>query len=127
MPNRTMPNVTMKGVPILRVGDVQTAKQFYGEFLGFDLDWEHYYEAGAPVYMQMSRDGLVLHLSQNNRFKEATTVFVETTGLDQLLAELSRRNSPWEVPKISVTPWKTKQMEIPDPFGNVLRSNEPQG
>ncbi len=122
-----MTHVTMKGVPILRVGDVKTAKRFYGEFLGFDLDWEHYYEAGAPVYMQMSRDGLVLHLSQNNRFREATIVFVETAGLDQLQAELLRKNSPWETPRVSVTPWKTKQMELPDPFGNLLRFNETQG
>jgi len=121
-----MTDVTMKGVPILRVGDVQTAKRFYGEFLGFDLDWEHYYEAGAPVYMQMSRDGLVLHLSQNNRFRESTIVFVETAGLDQLQAELLRKNSPWETPEVSVTPWQTKQMELPDPFGNLLRFNETQ-
>ena len=122
-----MTHVTLKGVPILRVEDVETAKQFYGEFLGFDLDWEHYFEAGAPVYMQMSRDGLVLQLSQNVRFREGTIIFVETTGLDQLRAELSGKEGPWELPEVSVTHWKTKQLELSDPFGNMLRFNESQG
>jgi len=53
-----MPEIGLKGIPILRITDVQRAKQFYEEFLGFEVDCEHYYEGGAPVYMQLSRDDL---------------------------------------------------------------------
>lgn len=119
-----MPEVGLKGIPILRITDVQRAKQFYRKFLGFEVDWEHYYEEGAPVYMQVSRDDLVLHLSENARFTTGTIVFVETVGIDALHEELSEKLSPWNPPAISSTPWRTEQMEIEDPFGNLLRFNE---
>ena len=88
------------------------------------MDWEHYYEEGAPVYMQVSRDGFVLHLSENDRFTKGTIVFVETVGIDALHEELSQQLGPWNPPAISSTPWRTEQMEIEDPFGNLLRFNE---
>jgi len=122
--HRTVNKVELKGIPILRITDVQVAKQFYGEFLGFKVDWEHYYAEDAPVYMQMSRDGLVLHLSENDRFARGSVVFVETTGIDALHDELSQKPGPWTPPGISSTPWQTKQMELADPFGNLLRFNE---
>jgi hypothetical protein len=37
-----MKEVGLEGVPTLRITDVQGAKRFYGEFLGSELDWEHY-------------------------------------------------------------------------------------
>ena len=119
-----MTELKLKGVPILRIADVTTAKLFYGESLGFTVDWEHYYEDGAPVYMQVSRAGLVLHFSQNERFKEATIIYVETDGIDDLHADLSSRPGGWDPPSISLTAWNTKQMEVEDPFGNLLRFNE---
>jgi len=119
-----MKEVGLRGVPILRITDVRGAKRFYGEFLGFEVDWEHYYEEDAPVYMQMSRDELVLHLSENDRFAKGTIVFIETVGIDALHEELSQKGNPWNPPAISSTPWQTEQMEIEDPFGNVLRFNE---
>ena len=119
-----MPEVKLKGVPILRIADVRTAKLFYGDFLGFTVDWEHYYEDGAPVYMQVSRAGLVLHLSENERFKEGTIIYVGTTGLGALHTELSSRSGSSGPPTISLTLWNSKQMEIEDPFGNLIRFNE---
>jgi len=119
-----MSEVELKGIPILRITDVQRAKQFYGEFLGFEVDWEHYYEEDAPVYLQMSRDELVLHLSENDRFTEGTIVFVETVGIDAFHEELSQKPGPWDPQAISSTPWRTQQMEIEDPFGNLLRFND---
>ena len=119
-----MTELKLKGVPILRIADVHTAKLFYGEFLGFTVDWEHYYEDGAPVYMQVSRAGLVLHLSENERFKEVTIIYVGTTGIEEFYAELSSRSGSSGPPSISLTAWNTKQMEIEDPFGNLLRFNE---
>ena len=117
----------LKGVPILRIADVASAKAFYRDLLGFTVDWEHYYEDGAPVYMQVSRAGLVLHLSENERFREATIIFVETVGIDELHADWSSRSANWDPPPISLTPWHTRQMELEDPCGNLLRFNENVG
>src|ERR1700721_881756 len=53
-------------IPILRIFDVAKADEFYLGFLGFSIDWDHRFDLEAPLYRQVSRDGLVLHLSENH-------------------------------------------------------------
>jgi hypothetical protein len=53
-------------IPILRIFDVGKAREFYVDYLGFAVDWEHRFEPTLPVYMQVSRAGLVLHLSEHH-------------------------------------------------------------
>ena len=52
--------------PILRIFDEAKAKEFYVAFLGFHVDWEHRFEPGLPLYMQVSKDACVLHLSEHH-------------------------------------------------------------
>lgn len=52
-------------IPILRMFSVEKAKEFYVGYLGFQLDWEHKFPEVAPIYMQVSRAGLILHLSEH--------------------------------------------------------------
>ena len=33
---------------------VEKAKEFYLDYLGFHLDWEHKFEEVSPIYMQVS-------------------------------------------------------------------------
>jgi catechol 2,3-dioxygenase-like lactoylglutathione lyase family enzyme len=56
----------LKTIPILRIFDVAKARDFYVGFLGFDVDWEHHFEQNTPAYMQVSRAGLTLHLSEHH-------------------------------------------------------------
>lgn len=49
--------------PIFRIFSLEKAREFYLDFLGFTVDWEHRFEPGAPVYMQISRDGLTIPAS----------------------------------------------------------------
>ena len=51
---------------MLRIFDVAKAREFYSEFLGFAIDWEHTFDDHAPVYLQASREGAVLHLSEHH-------------------------------------------------------------
>ncbi|HTQ46442.1 MAG TPA: glyoxalase superfamily protein, partial [Polyangiaceae bacterium] len=53
-------------VPILRMFDLDRAKEFYVGFLGFQVDWEHRFEPVAPVYMQVSRGECRIHLSEHH-------------------------------------------------------------
>ena len=53
-------------VPVLRIFSVEKAREFYVDFLGFAWDWEHRFDDNAPVYAQVSRTGLVLHLSEHH-------------------------------------------------------------
>ena len=54
--------VFQKTIPILRIFSVEKAKEFYIGYLGFSVDWEHHFEDNTPAYIQVSRDGLTLHL-----------------------------------------------------------------
>ncbi len=52
-------------IPFLRIFDVEKAKAFYVDFLGFNVDWEHTFEPNFPVYMQVSRGNCIFHLSEH--------------------------------------------------------------
>ena len=44
--------------PILRSFDAAKAREFYVDFLGFKVDWEHRFGDNFPLYMQVSRGRL---------------------------------------------------------------------
>ncbi|WP_266171901.1 glyoxalase superfamily protein [Dyella subtropica] len=114
-------------IPIIRIFSVDKAKQFYLDFLGFALNWEHRFEEGAPLYAQISRSGLTLHLSEH--YGDATpgsTAFIPVQDIDALHRELNAKHYPYARPGIETVDWG-RQMQVPDPFGNHLRFCELSG
>ncbi len=122
--NYKMSNYKLKGVPTFRITNYKKAIEFYIDLLGFSIDWEHRFGKTEPVYMQISKNGLVLHLSENKRYKTGVIIFVETKGIEKFRDSILNRKSKNQIPDILTTNWKTKQMEIEDPFENLLRFNE---
>jgi catechol 2,3-dioxygenase-like lactoylglutathione lyase family enzyme len=117
-----------QAIPLLRIFSVERAREFYLGYLGFSLDWEHRFEPQAPLYMQVSRDGLVLHLTEHHGdCCPGATVFVRATGLLGLCAELQSKDYPYLRPGLEPTPWGAEELQVTDPFGNRLRFNEYQG
>lgn len=111
--------------PILRIFDVEKAKAFYVGFLGFTIDWEHRFEADLPLYMQVSRGGLTLHLSEHHGDAcPGSTVFVWMKHLRSLHAEITAKDYPYQRPGVERAPWNAWCMELTDPFGNRLRLSE---
>lgn len=109
-------------IPILRVFDAEKARAFYLDYLGFAVDWEHRFEPGAPLYMQISRDGLVLHLTEHHGdCTPGATVFVTLDDAESLHSELAAKNYRYLRPRVEPAPWGGKVMELTDPFGNRLR------
>lgn len=119
-----MNQIQLKAIPIFRILDYTKALEFYIDFLGFTIDWEHRFGPADPVYMQVSKNGLTLHLSENKRFQTGVIIFVETKEIQKLHKEISSRTELNVIPEVSKTNWQTMQMEIEDPFGNLLRFNE---
>jgi catechol 2,3-dioxygenase-like lactoylglutathione lyase family enzyme len=112
-------------IPILRIFDEAKAREFYVDYLGFAVDWEHRFEPGLPLYMQVSRNGLVLHLSgHHGDCTPGSTVYVPMTGIDDYHAELSGKDYANLRPGVEVAPWNARVMELTDPFGNRLRLAE---
>jgi uncharacterized glyoxalase superfamily protein PhnB len=114
--------------PILRIFSVEKAREFYLGFLGFTLDWEHRFEEGLPLYAQVSRSGLVLHLSEHHGDAcPGSTVFVRMQGIEAFHRELSARRYPHARPALQDAPWNARILEVTDPFGNRLRFSEAKG
>ncbi|QBQ39470.1 VOC family protein [Pseudoduganella plicata] len=108
-------------IPILRTFDATRAHEFYIDFLGFTIDWEHRFAPGMPLYLQISRDGLTLHLSEHHGDgTPGTTVFVPVEGIRAWQQELIAKGYGYARPEVVDVPWG-RQMEIADPFGNRLR------
>jgi catechol 2,3-dioxygenase-like lactoylglutathione lyase family enzyme len=117
-----------KVVPILRIFDVDKAHGFYVGWLGCRIDWEHRTAPGAPLYLQVARDSLVLHLSEHHGDAcPGAAVLIQTDALDALHEELTAKPYPFMRPGIEDAPWAARVMELIDPFGNRLRFWEPAG
>jgi catechol 2,3-dioxygenase-like lactoylglutathione lyase family enzyme len=120
-----VPATFLQTVPIVRIFDEAKAREFYVDFLGFRVDWEHRFEADLPLYMQVSRGNLMLHLSEHvGDACPGSTVFVRMTGIDILQAELIAKRYKYLRPGVELAPWGAKCMEVIDPFGNRIRFNE---
>jgi len=52
--------------PILRIFAIGKAREFYVDYLGYGVDWEHRFEPTLPLYTQVSRDASILHLSEHH-------------------------------------------------------------
>jgi uncharacterized glyoxalase superfamily protein PhnB len=110
-----------KTTPILRIFDEAKAREFYVEFLGFTVDWEHRFEPGLPLYMQVSKDDCILHLSEHHGdCSPGAATRIETSELDAFHAELTSKQYKYARPGIHTTPWGTREMSVKDPFGNRL-------
>ena len=120
-----MTETMLATIPVLRIFDVDRAREFYMGFLGFTVDWEHRFEPGAPLYMQISRGDLRLHLSEHHGDGcPGAVVFVRLTGLDGYHREIMAKGYRYLRPGIETAPWHARVMQVTDPFGNRLRFSE---
>jgi catechol 2,3-dioxygenase-like lactoylglutathione lyase family enzyme len=108
-------------IPILRIFDLAKAREFYVDFLGFEIDWQHQFGENFPTYLQVSRSDCVLHLSEHHGdATPGSRVIIDTTGIDELHEELSRRDYRYLKPHIEDTEWGSRIVSVTDPFGNRL-------
>ena len=124
MINSTTNSFRFRPIPLFRILSYKTAVRFYVGFLGFQIDWENRIRPTDLVYMQLSYNGLILHLSEFKKFETNAIIFIETFNIHAFHAELKQRNHESNIQDIQRTTWKTMQLEIEDPFGNLLRFNE---
>jgi uncharacterized glyoxalase superfamily protein PhnB len=112
--------------PILRIFDEAKAREFYVDFLGFQIDWEHRFEGNSPLYLQVSKSDCVLHLSEHyGDGSPGASIRIAVAGLDAYQAELMAKEFKYSRPDIHDTPWGSREMTIRDPFFNRLVFDEP--
>ncbi len=112
-------------IPVLRIFSVEKAREFYLDWLGFSVVFEHRFEPDLPLFMGVERDGLVLHLSEHHGDgSPGANVGVETSGLDLLGAELLAKRYGYGRPGIETQPWGARTLTVHDPFGNRITFSE---
>lgn len=105
--------------PVLRIFDNQLAKEFYIDWLGFRLNWEHRPEDGGPSIMEVGRGNATLQLSEHyGDGSPATKLFIEVDNVEALSSELYERPNAYIKPGVETTDWGAKILAILDPFGN---------
>jgi catechol 2,3-dioxygenase-like lactoylglutathione lyase family enzyme len=112
--------------PTLRIFSLEKAREFYLDFLGFKVDWEHRFAPEAPVYMQVSRGGVAFHLSEHHGDgTPGTHVYVYATGVAELHRELSDKNYRHNRPGLQRQEWGMLEVQVVDPFNNRITFGEP--
>ncbi len=107
-------------IPIFRIFDEAKAKEFYVGFLGFKVDWEHRFSPDLPLYMQVSLDGCVLHLSEHHGdCSPGGAIRVSTPDVDLFHKQLATRQYRYARPGVEQQDWG-RDLSVGDPFGNRL-------
>ncbi len=115
----------LASIPLMRIFDVAKARDFYCNFLGFHVDWEHRFDDSSPSYLQVSRDGLTLHLTEHHGdCCPGSTVFVWMDGIQDFHQNITSRGYGYMRPALENTSYGSRCVEVTDPFGNRIRFNE---
>jgi hypothetical protein len=111
-------------VPIVRIFDIEKADEFYLGFLGFTVDWDHRYGENFPLYRQVSRSGLKLHLSEHaGDATPGSNMCVYMTGIREFHRELTARDYRYMKPGIEKEGDRL-EVQVIDPFNNRIRFME---
>ncbi len=113
-------------VPSFRIFSLDKAREFYLDFLGFKVDWEHRFAPDAPVFMRVSRDAMALHLSEHHGDGTPGSIaYVYMTGVKELHRELSEKNYRYNRPGLQAQEWGMTELTVTDPFNNRITFGEP--
>jgi catechol 2,3-dioxygenase-like lactoylglutathione lyase family enzyme len=112
-------------VPIFRIFSLEKAREFYLDFLGFKVEWEHRFEPDAPVFMQVSRAGLAINLSEHHGDgTPGSIVYVYMTGVKVLHRELNDKKYRHNRPGLQPQEWGMTELTVTDPFNNRITFGE---
>lgn len=116
-------------IPVLRIFDEAKAREFYIDFLGFTVNFEHRFEPGLPLYMEVGRGGALVHLSEHHGdATPGSAVRIGVKDLDQLFLEIREKDYKFARPSIQEQPWGLREVIVGDPFGNrVIFFEDPAG
>ena len=109
-------------IPVFRMFDEDKAREFYVDFLGFSVGFEHRHEANLPLYLGVNLNGCVLHLSEHHGDAcPGSVVRIRLDDVNAYCAELQAKSYRYAKPGgAEDTPWGTREVAIADPFGNRL-------
>ena len=115
----------LRTIPVLRIFDVAKAREFYVDFLGCKVDFEHRFAPDLPLFMQVSLGDVLLWLSEHHGDgSPGVKITIEMTGLVEYHAKLSAKKYRYARPGLEKQPWGATTMTIADPFYNQIQFSE---
>src|ERR1700748_814137 len=112
-------------IPVLRILDVAKAHEFYVDWLGFFIDWEHRFGDNSPLYCQVSRQGIILHLTEHyGDCIPGARIRINVEGIHKLHAELTQKDYRYYKPGLEKMEWGAMEISLLDPFGNHIAFSE---
>ena len=108
-------------IPILRIFDEAKAREFYIDYLGFTVEFEHRFEPGTPLYMGIARGDCRLNLSEHHGDSTpGAAVRVRVDELEAFHQQLTAKQYKYYRPGLQDQEWGTREMTVQDGFGNKL-------
>ncbi len=108
-------------VPQLRMTDAARSIAFYVGQLGFVIDWQHQFEPGLPLFLQLTREGQTIFLSGHaGDCEPGGAVYFWVLDADALHARFVARGVQPLKP-IETMPWGVREFLLVDPDHNKLR------
>ena len=107
--------------PILRIWDETRAREFYIDFLGFTVEFEHRFEPGTPLYMGIRKGDCRIHLSEHSGDGSPNArVRIETDDVIAFQQQLLAKKYKYARPGVHDQEWGAREMCISDPFDNRI-------
>lgn len=107
--------------PQFRITDASRSLAFYVERLGFVVDWEHRFEAGFPLFAQLTRAGQSIFVTEHaGECQVGGAAYFVVPDIDACYADFTSRGAGGIAPPI-VQSWGRREFVVTDPDGNRLR------
>lgn len=117
--------IVLQTIPILRIFDYTKAIEFYVDWLGFSVAWEHHFEENTPVYLEVTKGTLTLHLSEHHGDgTPGSHVFIWCEGIKEYHEELIYKKFKYNRPGLDKTFYGALSFIVNDPFNNKISFNE---
>lgn len=112
-------------IPVLRIFDYQKMLEFYIDWLGFEIAWEHRFEENMPAYIEVIKGNIILHLSEHHGdASPGSSIFIWGEGIPEYHQELIDKNYKYNRPGLEKTFYDAVSFTVYDPFGNKIIFNE---
>lgn len=110
-------------IPAFHVKTIREALAFYDDVLDFTKDWEWQHEDNLPIFASVTRGTHTLYLTEHEECTAGGLAYLYLQTPDDVNAladETKRRGGTPDYGPID-QPWKVREYQITDPFGNKLR------
>lgn len=108
-------------IPILRSFDEAKAREFYVDFLGFEVVFAHRFAPDLPLYLSLRMGACEVHLSEHHGdASPGAALRIGVPDVAAYAASLRDKNYGFARPGVQRQPYGMDDMSVADPFGNRL-------